>query len=332
MSTIFNKLANTFHTSKKRKQLVDQDYNHQRRSSLSALFDYFRSSEDHPFANDALFEQNRYKQQKDTRNASLANLELEQHQPRIQLPTKSLTSFSAAAAAPTSILKPAYPSVINTKHNYHHRHTNSTPVITTTNARKMKASHIRHYSHVSCISSSNITVNSEDLTAKEFADIAGIRILSEEDDDPIESDACSLLNKKICKHCGDEENNMPSLIVTSSNSSHYNNANSTLSRGSIYNDIMMLDDEPQIWDTDFWQRPGERSSSSRPATPSILHELKQNVSLSQDTYIRKGRFEIHLSNNNTTEDAAPNKTQQSNPVIEWKRKSRPVPTKTPSTS
>jgi hypothetical protein len=300
MSAIFNKLANTFHTSKKRKQL--EEYHHQRRSSLSALFDYFRSAEeDHPFANDALFEQNRYKQQKDNRNASLVNLQLEQ-QPR-----------TLPAVAPISILKP---TTANTKH---HRHTNSTPVATT--ARKMKASHIRHYSHVSCISSSNITVNSEDLTAKEFADIAGIRILSEDENDPIDSNACSLINKKICTHCGDEENNIPSLIVTSSNSSHHNNASSILSKSSLYNDMIL--DEPQIWDNDFWQRPG----SSRLAAPSILHELKQNVSLNQDTYIKKGRFEIHLSNNNTTENTAPNKSQQSNTVIEWKRKSRPTATK-----
>jgi hypothetical protein len=108
---------------------------------------------------------------------------------------------------------------------------------------------------------------------------------------------------------------MPSLIVTSSNISHYNNASSILS----YNDLMLLEDqEPQIWDNDFWQRPG---TTTRHAAPSILLELKNN----QDTYIKKGRFEIHLSNNNTTEDTVPNKTQQSNnTVIEWKRKSRPT--------
>ncbi|KAF1801105.1 hypothetical protein FB192DRAFT_1260127, partial [Mucor lusitanicus] len=215
------------------------------------------------FANDAWFEQNRYKQQKKTNNAS-------QHQPR-----------------------------------YHHRHTQSTQSAITATARRKKASHIRHYSHVSCISASNITVNSEDLTAKEFADIAGIRILSEDDDHDFEHDnEDSLMRRKIYEY----------------------------DASSLFEQ-----QEPQIWDQDFWQRPGggeegatlpTTSSNSIVEPPPILHELKRNsqynMAVNQDTFIKKGRFEIHLnsarSSNVIESIAAAPKIQRPDAVVEWKRK------------
>lgn len=254
-NSILNKLANSFNSHHKKRKPEQQHI--QRRSSISALFDYFRSSEEqnneeHPFANDALFEHNRYKQQKEISSQPLSN---------------------------SSILinnhkkKPAH---------IHHRHTQS--AITARSATRKK--HIRHYSHVSCISSSNITVNSEDLTAKEFADIAGIRILSEEEDEQVGS--------KICTFCGTDE--LPSLIV--------NNSVIKSSNSSVYNSD---EEDPQIWDDNFWQKP---SSSSLLEPPPILHELKRY----NDTYIKKGRFEIHLSQNT---NVVPKKPEM---VVEWKRK------------
>lgn len=287
-NSILNKLANSFNSHKKRKPYEQENIN--RRSSISALFDYFRSSEDsnhdqHPFANDALFEHNRYKQQKQSNQTA-------QQQINTQPTTK-----------PSSILIKSKPAHI------HHRHTQSAITARSVAARKKKSSHIRHYSHVSCISSSNITVNSEDLTAKEFADIAGIRILSEDDDQPVESQSGS----KICTFCGTDETELPSLIVTSSRIS--NNSIIRSSNSSVYNseDEEEEGDEPQIWDDGFWQKPGTSSSTIEP--PPILHELRRY----QDTYIKKGRFEIHLSPNTNI----PKNNKKPETVVEWKRKSRP---------
>ncbi|KAG2189673.1 hypothetical protein INT46_007128 [Mucor plumbeus] len=369
LNAIINRLANSFHnntdSNKKRKQFNITTENVNRRSSLSAIIDYFRSSEEqdeqHPFANDAWFEQNRYKQQKKTSDASAI-----QNEYASSLPIKNNKNITGGILMKQ---KPPNTSLFNTKpqqQRYHHRHTQSTQsAITTATARRRKASHIRHYSHVSCISASNITVKSEDLTAKEFADIAGIRILSEDDDNDFENDnEYSLMRKKICTFCGDEESDIPSLIITS-NRMLRNNDNYNYNSSSIYNksEIMVDDDdeeqdedlqeydesmfeqEPQIWDQDFWQRPGQTEELSKPirkATtsntniiepPPILHELKRNsqynMALNQDTFIKKGRFEIHLnstvSNNMIESIAAAPKIQRpdaSLAVVEWKRKSK----------
>lgn len=367
LNAMINRLANSFHNNtnnnnKKRKQFTNTSGNVNRRSSLSAIIDYFRSSEEqdeqNPFANDAWFEQNRYKQQKKTNNASAIHNE---HVSSLPINNnKNNTGILMKHKSPNA-------SLFNTKpqqQRYHHRHTQSTQsAITTATARRKKASHIRHYSHVSCISASNITVKSEDLTAKEFADIAGIRILSEDDDNDFENDnEYSLIRKKICTFCGDEENDIPSLIITSNRMLRNNDINNS----SVYNrsEIMIDDDEeeqdedlqeyddsmfeePQIWDQDFWQRPGQTEELPEPASkattsnantieqPPILHELKRNsqynMTLNQDTFIKKGRFEIHLNStapNNMIESiAAAPKIQRpdaSSVVVEWKRKSKPT--------
>ncbi|KAG2233601.1 hypothetical protein BDF21DRAFT_428203 [Thamnidium elegans] len=271
-NAMLNKLTSSFHTNKKRRHT-------DRRSSLSIFIDYFRTEEtqDHLFANDALFEHNRYQQQK--------------KQPKCILspPTNNNNNNKPTS---TSIL------VNNTKKPINHRHTNSTPVIPTTARRNNNKSHARHYSHVSCISSSNITVNSEDLTAKEFADIAGIRILSEQDEQ-----VTHRCDEKICTFCGDNDR-LPSLIVTSRIS------NSSMIRSSDNSSIYYgpeEEEEPQIWDNQFWTRPGNQQEM-----PAILHELKNN----QDTYLKKGRFEIHLSSSSMASLPLPA------PVYEWKRKTR----------
>ncbi|KAI9270920.1 hypothetical protein EDC94DRAFT_512560 [Helicostylum pulchrum] len=241
---MLNKLTSSFHTNKKRRHT-------DRRSSLSIFIDYFRTEEtaqDHSFANDALFEHNRYQQQK-----------------------KQQPKFNTATT--------------KTKKPINHRHTNSTPVIPTAARRNNhNKSHVRHYSHVSCISSSNITVNSEDLTAKEFADIAGIRILSEQDE-------------QVTHRCDEKVCTDYSSIYCASDGQD------------------LADDGPQIWDNQFWQRPGV-GGDQQDMMPAILHELKNN----QDTYLKKGRFEIHLSSSSMASLPLPA------PVYEWKRKSRQTST------
>ncbi|KAI8642293.1 hypothetical protein BD408DRAFT_186133 [Parasitella parasitica] len=361
LNAIFSRLANSFYSNKKRKPFSTVE-NVNRRSSLSAIIDYFRPSDEqddqqHPFANDAWFEQHRYNQQKKTNNASTLHDEHVSPSPKT---TQGSTGILMKHKSPNA-------SLFNTKphqQRYHHRHTQSTQSAITTTRRK-KAHHVRHYSHVSCISASNITVNSEDLTAKEFADIAGIRILSEDDDHDFENDSeGSLLKKKICAFCGDEENDIPSLVITPcrTNTSIYNKSEILMDDDQDLDKdaaeySSMVEQDPQIWDQDFWQRPGESpplpplsqeliqktntfiSTSIEP--PPILHELKRNsqynMALNQDTYIKKGRFEIHLnsaaSSNNMIESiAAAPKIQRpdaSPVVVEWKRKTKPANTLKP---
>lgn len=69
-----------------------------------------------------------------------------------------------------------------------HRHTSSLQnasiiSVPASTGRPAHYHHSRHYSHISFMSASNMTVNSEDLTAKEFADMAGIKIIPDDDDD-----------------------------------------------------------------------------------------------------------------------------------------------------
>lgn len=371
-NAILNKLTSPFQNStntnnsgsnnSSRKKKRRQHSNNNRRSSLSVLFDYFctegdthSTKQDNPFANDALFEQSRYKQQKKQQNRQLDLVLPDQKQkqpnkhciippPLPPLPTNIPSSLSFRNNSATSILiKPT-----KSTPTIHHRHTNSSPSAFFANGsgissfsaiekRKKKSSHVRHYSHVSCISASNITVNSEDLTAKEFADMAGIRILSEQEQNHHDmmmidqenrlssSVATSLHNtKKICAYCcGDDEDNndvmVPSLIVTTTTSK--------ISTSSImYNAPEEEEEPPQIWDNQFWEKPGQQleqqeSDKVKPyqqqqqkeeEQPSILHELKKYNSVNhQDTFIRKGRFEIHLSVNHHHHNK--NST-------EWKRK------------
>jgi hypothetical protein len=344
-NAILNKLTSPFQNSnnssenkssnKKRRQ-----YSHNRRSSLSTFIDYFCATDDesftsdnHPFANDALFEQNRYKQQK--KRQSNSNQQQQKQCILPQLPSALSHNNNSTISI---LMKPATtkkPSMIS------HRHTNSSPSAfngsgISTDRRRKKASHIRHYSHVSCISASNITVNSEDLTAKEFADIAGIRILSEDEDDDIAAMNAAVenqysTNKKICSFCGDEDNDImvPSLIVTTSRVSMRDSNNSSI----IYpeEECEKEDEPPQIWDNQFWKKPGQQEEPFHQIKkiverPPILHESTtkkyNSVKPKQEMFIKKGRFEIHLSVNN---NSLPTKKLNSNMVDEWRRlKTKPT--------
>ncbi|KAI9276086.1 hypothetical protein BY458DRAFT_506322 [Sporodiniella umbellata] len=99
-----------------------------------------------------------------------------------------------------------------------------------------KGRHGRHYSHVSCISASNITVNSEDLTAKEFAEIAGIHILSDEEEEEV------AIPEKKCAFCSTSD--MSSSLIVTNHTVH-----STLSSCST------SASNNNIWDLEFWKHP-----------------------------------------------------------------------------
>lgn len=128
-------------------------------------------------------------------------------------------------------------------------------------------SHSRNPSH---ISSSNITVDSEHLTAKEFADLTGIRIQSDDDDE----------------------------IPTS---------NTQLRTSSC--SISSACSKPQIWDREFWQSPSKlaqdlasQDNLDHRDEPPVFNQLRRMNTRSSDKLsnhsrnlvIKKGRFEICL--------------------------------------
>ncbi|CAO3676772.1 unnamed protein product [Rhizopus stolonifer] len=221
-------------------------------STLGCIFHKFinpfkKSKQENQFTNDVLFEHNRYKQQKQN----------SQH------------------------------GILLNKPSRHARHGSTQSAIVFGTQPKKPSKHIRNYSHVSCISASNITVNSEDLTAKEFAEIAGIQILSDDEEEEQE--------KKCAFCCSDMSS---SLIVTNQCT-----VSSTLSSTRCSEDGNM---PHNIWDLEFWKHP------SQPVIP-ILDQLKQ------DTLIKKGRFEITIGIDHHHHSlSVPNIS--SKPVIEWKRK------------
>lgn len=204
-----------------------------------------------------------------------------------------------------------------------------------------KSKHVRHYSHVSCISASNITVNSENLTAKEFAEIAGIRILSEEEEEEEQ------YRKKKCTFCKKSSvisNSHYTTVLSStsihaghSSSNHSNSSsmtthsNDTISTSGTSNSTTsnISPNSIKIWDSEFWKHPKKHNNDNNTTSNTnnnelpIMHELKSNIpSRHSDTYIKKGRFEItigvdyqhHQHTNSMT-------TTSSSSVIEWKRKS-----------
>jgi hypothetical protein len=120
--------------------------------------------------------------------------------------------------------------------------------------------------------SATLTTHSEDLTAKQFADIAGIHILPELDD---------------------------------AMSSQIDDPITVISHVSQRSEV-----QPKIWENDFWHTPEEtvsRNNSLRrepvldsgpycSVEPPILHELRRMGTCGSDKsgVIKKGRFEIHL--------------------------------------
>ncbi|KAI8366268.1 hypothetical protein BD560DRAFT_425047 [Blakeslea trispora] len=162
-----------------------------------------------------------------------------------------------------------------------------------------------HCHHSPCLSTSDITIHSEDLTSKEFADMVGIQILSESIDD----------RQKV---------KTPSLIATSSKISSSTLLKESDGSSMFYptSDILSLDDEEdheeemdetiQIWDNGFWQHPNKSANE----TLSSLHDM---IRYDGTMCIKRGRFEILLTDNCTSSATIPPK-RSDRMVLEWKRR------------
>ncbi|ORZ25057.1 hypothetical protein BCR42DRAFT_444870 [Absidia repens] len=158
-------------------------------------------------------------------------------------------------------------SFVTASSSSHHRYTSSlqsSSIISvpgsSNSGKPAHYHHSRHYSHISFMSASNMTVNSEDLTAKEFADMAGIRIIPDSDDNgddqPDDTAATSTLEASTAtsaslapaKHQHQQRpsyhSNQPSeetdwSVITSASQQSQQNGPATT----------------KIWDTGFWRQP-----------------------------------------------------------------------------
>ncbi|CAO3615318.1 unnamed protein product [Mucor hiemalis] len=172
---------------------------------------------------------------------------------------------------------------------------------------------------------SNMTINSEDLTAKEFADIAGIRILPEEEntiEDDIEViEGCRRdVDNEQRKFSQDEDIVMNNATI----SSRYTNDRLSVLSCTSFQSYSTQSNKLKIWDNEFWFHPEVpvatasritaskttvlsmsdsglnrklSTRSTRLAEPPILHELRRmNTTGNDSNFIKKGRFEIHLGN------------------------------------
>ncbi|KAI9314286.1 hypothetical protein BX666DRAFT_1971981 [Dichotomocladium elegans] len=284
---------------------------HQRRSSLSAIFQYcFRISTNEQqkhssaFENDALFERYRYRQQQKRAPVYVASSPSRSPaRPSVDNDTKPRRRPPLPPSndnrvddddgdednepPPRVICRPEEKratSILINKHNHHrHRHTSSLQTTTAPpmashqqHRRSRTATHIRHFS------ASNITTHSEDLTAKEFADIAGIRILPD-DVDTTEHHPQPMLPTPPANSSGLSDNtsiscNMSSHILlphtTSSRHQHHpsgvtiNTTTMTTTTNTTYSSGVITpltredspssaadEKQPHIWDDAFWRNP-----------------------------------------------------------------------------
>jgi hypothetical protein len=172
--------------------------------------------------------------------------------------------------------KEHYHGLLKKSTESNHRHSTATAP---TSSKKLKSilvnhnksssavSDLTHQHYSSHMSISNMTINSEDLTAKEFASIAGIEILPEEDEQRISDD------------------DDISILYTISSFDVGNSLMSRQSRDSTR--------PTRIWDPGFWQRPYHHEEEEEEEEEEDLPILNQFRS-ENASVIRKGRFEIYL--------------------------------------
>ncbi|KAI9265273.1 hypothetical protein BDA99DRAFT_604512 [Phascolomyces articulosus] len=220
-----------------------------------------------------------------------------------------------------------------------HRHTNSLQCPTTSSIqqqqqlgplhRRSKSTaathHIRHYSHVSYISSSNITAHSEDLTTKEFADLVGIKIL---DDDEEEDQQQATHHTNNTTPWNFDENNNSSIIQQSRPPFHDNMSLDEECLSVKSSGLSIITKPPTIWEDAFWKTntkttqdstvttatttsnksiseeennnnvPSPSSPPQQPPLPQPSSSLPTKtvapLPKPQRKVIRKGRFEIHV--------------------------------------
>ena len=283
---------------------------HDHKEKRMGLFQYFRSNEDQTTKlyekNDA-FEYNHYHSAKQSeRHHGERNIHT--------LPTISTTQKL------TSILI---------------KRSDTNPTTLASRYYQPKINRARTYSNAT---NSNMTINSEDLTAKEFADIAGIRILpedmmEEDEEGDYDSELSTAEERRFSKEYHDDEmmaSSVSSHHQTTKSSTDHHDRLSLLSYTSLSSySTSVGGTKLKIWDHDFWSHPelssiatttsrknsiksrismSSNTLNRKPSTrsihlgePSILHELRRmnTGNTSEKSIIKKGRFEIQLGSDQT---------------------------------
>ncbi|CAO3650576.1 unnamed protein product [Cunninghamella blakesleeana] len=178
----------------------------------------------------------------------------------------------------------------------------------------------QHYLTIN--SASNMTTCSGDLSAKEFADMAGIKIISDNSDsDEDEDDNESLDKENHSEWNFDHHDHSHHQSFLSSNISSKNHSFLTdhdklsihTSSSSVYSNKQHKKYQPHIWDSEFWQQPSssilKKQLQHNQDIPNVLYELRKlnttsNEHLSKkennplrkqrSCVIKKGRFEVSL--------------------------------------
>jgi hypothetical protein len=132
-----------------------------------------------------------------------------------------------------------------------------------------------HHRNASCISTSNITVNSEDLTAREFADMTGIRICSDDEntDDELVVERSST-PQKTC--ASDEELISHSSLFSTPHTTVYSNHITVSSLGGHSRTSSTLK-KPQIWEQEFW-----KNSEDLQAMPLLSLQQQEGYQIQND--------------------------------------------------
>ncbi|CEP18680.1 hypothetical protein [Parasitella parasitica] len=150
-------------------------HSYTKRTSFIGILQYFRNDQDTKnksrlrrkatYDSDGYYEYHHYQRKLNRQETHAQQAERNNHtMPAVQ--TRKLTSILIKQSDMASIKQ-------QQKQEQPHLQYIDHPPLTKIGSRRSNATHV---------SASNVTINSEDLTAKEFADMAGIRILSEQDD------------------------------------------------------------------------------------------------------------------------------------------------------
>lgn len=164
-----------------------------------------------------------------------------------------------------------------------------------------------HHRNASCISTSNITVNSEDLTAREFADMTGIRICSDDEnmDDELVVERAST-PQKTC--ASDEELISHSSLFSTPHTTVYSNHITVSSLGGHSRTSSTLK-KPQIWEQEFW-----KNSEDLQAMPLPFNSLQQQegyqiqngiLQLPKSKSVQLELYQHGLRNNHRRIDSSP---------------------------
>ncbi|KAI8069626.1 hypothetical protein BC940DRAFT_297130 [Gongronella butleri] len=279
------------------------------------------------YGKDDDFERARYRQQQQVRRSSTTSL----HPPASILVKPSKHRHTASLQHDKTTSSSLLSSGVYNSSLYYHHHSSSasSSILTTGSAISVTASHHQlppmplnssstsahrpvHYGHTrhySQLSSSNITVNSEDLTAKEFADLAGIRILAETDDCDDELDQqhgtpsspattatapCTTSSTTASSQSNHalitafQQHPPPSRpplgiqpVSSSSSSSVTTPVHDDVHHWSILSTSSQQSGGVRIWDQSFWRRPSvDETNAKSPPPPPILTTPPLNTSVS----------------------------------------------------